>query len=109
MCTDASSKTQQLFTHASLMFGNECLKDKVKFEGTTAAIVMAGLVVSFFVDYGCHRLAKSLAGANRTAASAKLNDDLVNVLILEAGIIFHSICKLRYCCLWSGIPKRLRD
>ncbi|KAK8025796.1 ZIP Zinc transporter [Apiospora arundinis] len=80
-----------LFTHASLMFGNECLKDKVKFEGTTAAIVMAGLVVSFFVDYGCHRLAKSLAGANRTAASAKLNDDLVNVLILEAGIIFHSI------------------
>ncbi|KAK8107612.1 uncharacterized protein PG998_009625 [Apiospora kogelbergensis] len=80
-----------LFTHASLMFGNECLKDQIKFEGTTAAIVMAGLVVSFFVDYGCHRLAKSLAGGNKTAVSAKLNDDMVSVLILEAGIIFHSI------------------
>ncbi|KAK8086841.1 Zinc/iron permease [Apiospora phragmitis] len=77
-----------LFTHASLMFGNECLKNQIKFEGTTAAIVMGGLVISFFVDYACHRLAKSLEG---TAASVKTSGDIVNVLILEAGIIFHSI------------------
>ncbi|KAK8094371.1 Zinc/iron permease [Apiospora hydei] len=80
-----------LFTHAFLMFNNECLKDQIKFEGTTAAMVMAGLVISFFVDYGCHRLANKRKELNQTAASATSNNGLINVLILEAGIIFHSI------------------
>ncbi|KAK8039057.1 zinc/iron transporter protein [Apiospora rasikravindrae] len=80
-----------LFTHAFLMFGNECLKDTIKFEGTTAAIVMAGLVLSFFVDYGCHRLAKSRQTPNETEASASSSNNFINVMILEAGIIFHSI------------------
>ncbi|KAL6710606.1 high-affinity Zn(2+) transporter zrt1 [Coniothyrium glycines] len=39
-----------LFTHAELMFGNECL-GVLAFEGTTAAIFMAGLFLSFLADY----------------------------------------------------------
>lgn len=72
------------------MFGNACLKDRLDFEGTTAAIVMAGLVFAFFTDYGCHRLKES----NMIAASSKFNDEFVNLIILELGIIFHSVCKL---------------
>ncbi|KAF2135044.1 Zip-domain-containing protein [Dothidotthia symphoricarpi CBS 119687] len=39
-----------LFTHAELMFGNDCLGE-LKYEGTTAAIFMAGLFLSFLMDY----------------------------------------------------------
>ncbi|KAF2023856.1 Zinc/iron permease [Setomelanomma holmii] len=39
-----------LFTHVELMFGNECLGE-LAYEGTTAAIFMAGLFLSFSVDY----------------------------------------------------------
>jgi zinc transporter 1/2/3 len=39
-----------LFTHADLMFGNSCLGE-LQYEGTTAAIFMAGLMLSFLVDY----------------------------------------------------------
>ncbi|KAK8134093.1 hypothetical protein PG984_006105 [Apiospora sp. TS-2023a] len=82
-----------LFTHASLMFGNECLKGRVDFEGTTAAIVMGGLVVSFFLDYGFHRLEDHIKSQSNTTttASARFSDDFVNVVILELGIVFHSI------------------
>ncbi|KAF2183487.1 Zip-domain-containing protein [Zopfia rhizophila CBS 207.26] len=39
-----------LFTHAQLMFANECLGE-LDYEGTTAAVFMAGLMLSFLVDY----------------------------------------------------------
>ena len=39
-----------LFTHADLMFGNSCLGE-LKYEGTTAAIFLAGLFLSFLIDY----------------------------------------------------------
>jgi zinc transporter 1/2/3 len=39
-----------LFTHADLMFSNKCL-GVLQYEGTTAAIFMAGLFLSFVVDY----------------------------------------------------------
>ncbi|KAF2014533.1 Zip-domain-containing protein [Aaosphaeria arxii CBS 175.79] len=39
-----------LFTHAHLMFTNDCLGE-LSYEGTTAAILMAGLFLSFLVDY----------------------------------------------------------
>lgn len=72
------------------MFNNECLTGN-EFEATTSAIVMAGIILSFLVDYLGHRFTKSYATSARTPA----NEDLVNVLVLEAGIIFHSLCK---CC-----------
>jgi hypothetical protein len=80
------AKHGQLFTHANLMFTNPCLE--LQYEATTAAIVMAGLFVSFTVDYACHRLAK---GAAKRTTGATQNADPVTVIVLEAGIIFHSL------------------
>jgi zinc transporter 1/2/3 len=114
-----------LFTHADLMFGNSCLGE-LQYEGTTAAIFMAGLILSFFVDYlgarfvqwrqhkhtgtsaesptatGDDKSAETSAsttpvhshghshGAMRTASPM---EEKINVMNLEAGIIFHSIRK----------------
>lgn len=76
------------------MFGNDCLQGRVDFEGTTAAIVMGGLVLAFFLDYGFRRLRDYITSNSKTtAASARFSDDFVNVFILEMGIIFHSTRK----------------
>src|SRR5689334_22813467 len=45
----------KLFTHASLIFDNPCL-GKLAYESTAAAILMAGLFISFIVEYFGHRL-----------------------------------------------------
>jgi zinc transporter 1/2/3 len=120
-----------LFTHAELMFGNSCL-GALKYEGTTAAVFMAGLFLSFLADYlGARfvqwRQKKHAAsdtevrpnGGSDKAASTSTNPDnevahshghgghshgamhaatpmeeKINVMNLEAGIIFHSIRKL---------------
>ncbi|RYP10902.1 hypothetical protein DL764_000338 [Monosporascus ibericus] len=71
-----------LYTHATMMLTNECLGE-VRYEATTSAIVMAGLFVSFLIEYISHRVAKRFWGTSENEAMA--------VLILEAGIIFHSI------------------
>jgi zinc transporter 1/2/3 len=118
-----------LFTHAELMFGNECLGE-LKYEGTTAAIFMAGLILSFIIDYLGARFVQwrqkkhvgssvevptaasddKSAGTSASAASdhevshthghshgnmraATPMEQKINVLNLEAGIIFHSIRK----------------
>ncbi|RMD40855.1 hypothetical protein DV735_g4280, partial [Chaetothyriales sp. CBS 134920] len=44
-----------LFTHASLMFNNECL-GVLEYEGTTAAIVMAGIILAFLFEFVGHRI-----------------------------------------------------
>ena len=102
------------------MFTNECLGE-LEFEGTTAAVFLAGLVLSFLVDYIGARIILSRQ-AKKTAADTEVAtgvqntdskatsptvshsdkpdehmhlhgnlDDKVNVLVLEAGIIFHSL------------------
>jgi zinc transporter 1/2/3 len=118
-----------LFTHADLMFSNSCLGE-LQYEGTTAAIFMAGLMLSFVVDYIGARFVQwrqnkhkgisteTPAGAGddksaETSASATPDNSFVhshshshgamrtvtpmeekiNVMNLEAGIIFHSIRK----------------
>ncbi|KAL4804431.1 ZIP zinc transporter-domain-containing protein [Aspergillus unguis] len=43
-----------LYTHADLMFGNECLGE-LEYEATTSAIVMAGIFLSFLTEYLGHR------------------------------------------------------
>ncbi|KAF9890837.1 hypothetical protein FE257_005408 [Aspergillus nanangensis] len=125
-----------LYTHADLMFSNECLGG-LSYEGTTSAIVMAGAFLSFLTEYIGHRviLARDKkASANCTAHSeesggietptkdaaatppvvaepipaqamtlanlghnhgspfdpTKPNTKL-SVLVMEAGVIFHSI------------------
>jgi solute carrier family 39 (zinc transporter), member 1/2/3 len=79
-----------LYTHASLMFTNQCLRSNVQYEATTSAIVMAGILLSFLVDYVSHRLAARYYSPG-SGSSQTGHDDLVNVMVLEAGIIFHSI------------------
>ncbi|PGH28145.1 hypothetical protein AJ80_00035 [Polytolypa hystricis UAMH7299] len=49
-----------LFTHAYLMFGSECL-GTLEYEATTAAIVLAGIVMSFMIEYLGNRFILSRA------------------------------------------------
>jgi zinc transporter 1/2/3 len=120
-----------LLTHATLMFGNSCLGE-LQFEGTSTAIFMAGLFLSFLVDYLGARFAQwrqskhagshpetpavgvdDKSGGTLTPSPAPSHDghghahghahgpahvatpmeEKINVMNLEAGVIFHSICK----------------
>ncbi|KAH9229946.1 hypothetical protein K456DRAFT_1844259 [Colletotrichum gloeosporioides 23] len=78
-----------LYTHAQLMFANECLGE-LGYEGTTSAIVMAGIFLSFLVEYLGKRLVMAKVAANPTSAT-RFSPETVTVLVLECGIIFHSI------------------
>ncbi|AEO59559.1 hypothetical protein MYCTH_2307966 [Thermothelomyces thermophilus ATCC 42464] len=91
-----------LYTHATLMFENECLGE-LTYESTASAILMAGLFLSFLVEYSGNRLiqwreSKAKAkegsiesGADADAAPAAARTDMVNIVVLEAGVIFHSL------------------
>jgi zinc transporter 1/2/3 len=113
------------------MFANPCL-GRLKYESTTAAIVMAGLTLSFILDYFGHRYMsrrqrqsqagssyenghtslggvaeKATVGAPRggghfipaagedaeAARERHARPTMFEVLLLEAGIIFHSLCR----------------
>lgn len=80
------------------MFTNKCLGE-LQYEGTTSAIVMAGIFLSFIIEYIGHRivLKKTTTAARLSAAKqadAYLSAEIVSVLVMEAGILFHSLCKL---------------
>lgn len=81
------------------MFANECLGE-LSYESTAAAILMAGLFLSFFVEYLGNRLIQwheskahtgSVEAPGHHAAPART--DMVNITVLEAGVIFHSLRK----------------
>lgn len=87
----------QLYTHASLMFANECLGE-LEYEATTSAILIAGLFLSFVVEFTGERivLAKSRAATSQSRAEqskALLSTEVVSILVMEAGILFHSLRK----------------
>ncbi|KAF4458093.1 hypothetical protein F53441_101 [Fusarium austroafricanum] len=85
-----------LFTHASMMFGNQCL-GTLLYEATTAAIVMAGLFISFLIEFCVQRAMRWQANKKSEADSAYLSPkavekaEMANISIMEAGIIFHSL------------------
>jgi zinc transporter 1/2/3 len=83
-----------LFTHAELMFGNECLGE-LQYEATTAAIVMAGLFLSFLVEYLGYRAvkwqARRKAGSAVPTAEGLKSIEMVSIYVMEAGVIFHSL------------------
>ncbi|KAJ6440960.1 Zinc/iron permease [Purpureocillium lavendulum] len=84
-----------LYTHASLMLGNKCLGD-LGYEAVTSAIVMAGIFLSFLVEFVGHRivLAKTRSTASMSPADrarAMLSSEVVSILVMEAGILFHSL------------------
>lgn len=68
------------------MFGNECL-GTLAYEATAAAVAMAGLFISFLVEYLGHRYLKAAKGE----ATSGRDTELMGVYVLEAGIIFHSL------------------
>ncbi|KAF3914518.1 hypothetical protein AA313_de0208294 [Arthrobotrys entomopaga] len=79
------------------MFENECLKG-VDYEATPAAILMAGIFLSFIVEYTGQRVVQArharLIDANQGSlhlAEMKISNETVSVLVMEAGIIFHSL------------------
>ncbi|CEI69884.1 hypothetical protein FVEN_g7253 [Fusarium venenatum] len=84
-----------LYTHAFLMFSNQCIGD-LGYEATTSALVMAGIFLSFLVEYIGNRivLAKTRASADLSLAEKKsvwLSTEVVSVLVMELGILFHSL------------------
>ncbi|EAW10413.1 putative ZIP Zinc transporter [Aspergillus clavatus NRRL 1] len=109
-----------LYTHANLMFTNDCLGE-LDYEATTSAVVLAGIFLSFLFEYIGHRLilargAKSCAANtcpsppsstkeptphHHTLTSLGHNhgpaldpthaNTQLSVLVMEAGVIFHSI------------------
>lgn len=81
-----------LYTHAELMFKNPCLTS-VTFEGTTAAVVMGGLFASFLVEFIGQRFVRSRIAKGYDGRSW-FSPETVGILVLEAGILFHSIRKL---------------
>lgn len=109
-----------LYTHATLLFASECLGE-LNYESTTSAIVMAGILVSFMVEYGGRRLvawrqSKKQSSSDASDATAVPENvgakeasavvrhgchgfgalktvDKLSVIVLEAGLIFHSVRK----------------
>ncbi|KAK3901378.1 hypothetical protein C8A05DRAFT_34936 [Staphylotrichum tortipilum] len=87
-----------LYTHASLMFANECLGE-LGYESTASAILMAGLFLSFLVEYTGNRVIQwheskaqsHSAESGDHAHSPVARTDMVNIGVLEAGVIFHSL------------------
>ena len=97
------------------MFSNPCLGE-LEYEAPTAAILMAGLFISFLVEYISHRFLDSRKKAtvqtvvegdketqtqsrDSSASPSHINEhqqnkvDALNALVLESGIIFHSLRK----------------
>ena len=82
------------------MFQNECLGE-LAYESTSSAILMAGLFLSFLIEYAGNRLiqwheAKAKAGSVEATGHAEApaaRTDMVNIAVLEAGVIFHSLRK----------------
>ncbi|KAK6004467.1 hypothetical protein QM012_008329 [Aureobasidium pullulans] len=63
-----STALVHLFTHAELMFANHCLGG-LKYEATTAAIVMAGIILSFVPEYVGARIFLWRLSKHTTSAS----------------------------------------
>ncbi|KJY01878.1 zip zinc transporter like protein [Zymoseptoria brevis] len=59
-----------LYSHAELYLSNQCIRWPVYYEGTTSAIVMAGLFISFLIDFIAHRYVGS-----RTRSASTSNPD----------------------------------
>lgn len=116
-----------LMTHATLLFASECL-GHLQYEGVVAAFIMAGIFLSFLVEYAGWRLVArradnaQLSETSSTSSvkeasgkqAAKIDEgeigvvsdkthapgaatrgqrkfDLISVLVMEAGILFHSV------------------
>ncbi|CAG8888568.1 unnamed protein product [Penicillium egyptiacum] len=55
-----------LYTHANLMFTNDCLGE-LEYEATTSAVVVAGIFIAFLLEYIGHRMVVSRNSKNNSA------------------------------------------
>lgn len=103
-----------LITHANLMWSNSCIT--LSYEATGQAITMAGLFISFLVEYFSFRLTSQRRDSDKSEKVDIENNDLSNeeslsnevslsteslnpsssqnkltCIIIECGILFHSI------------------
>lgn len=85
------------------MFANECIGE-LEYEGVTSAIVMAGILLSFVVEYVGHRVVRAKIKSEasltpRERAESVLSSEVVDILVMEVGILFHSLRMLisRFC------------
>lgn len=77
------------------MFTNKCI-GTLDYESVTSAIVMAGLFLSFIVEYLGHRVVQAKVRSEATLtskerANAVLSSEVVSILVMEVGILFHSL------------------
>lgn len=81
-----------------LMFQNDCIEG-IQYEGTAASICMAGIFVSFLIEYFGHRYIHARLDKQRASACPEdvmsvekhcARMELMSVHIMEAGIVFHS-------------------
>lgn len=116
----SSLTSKQLYTHAQLMFANPCI-GSLGYEATTSAIVMAGIFLSFLVEYCGMRLVASRSSRSPEAIAVATQqgrdkgspqppseesqrdaflavdhhhggvNNKLSVAVMEAGILFHSI------------------
>jgi zinc transporter 1/2/3 len=81
-----------------MMFSNDCVGE-LEYEGVTSAIVMAGIFLSFLVEYVGHRIVQAkirseAALGTQERSKALISSEVVSITVMEAGILFHSLCKL---------------
>ncbi|KAM5472050.1 high-affinity Zn(2+) transporter zrt1 [Microsporum ferrugineum] len=81
-----------LLTHAELMFGNECL-GVLQYEATAASIFMAGLFITFLIEYFGNRIASSrgkkhpdVDDVEPSAASSQHGTELGSKPVLDSAI-----------------------
>lgn len=77
------------------MFANQCLGE-LEYESTTSAILMAGLFLSFVIEYIGQRIVRARVQSAalqspHEQAKALLSAEVVSILVMEAGILFHSL------------------
>ncbi|KAL0069236.1 hypothetical protein AAF712_003599 [Marasmius tenuissimus] len=100
-----------LLYHSFIMFNNDCLAERLAYDAVAPALALAALLVTFIIDYAVHRYIRKNTPAERQAVDQlktkskeshqssssvesgglSTKQDIVNVQLLEAGIIFHSI------------------
>jgi hypothetical protein len=113
-----SANRNQLFTHAELFFSNDCIEG-IEYEATAGAIMIAGLFITFIIEYIAHRWVdrkrhmfersnatspataepnaqkETSEGTSSESSSSEQNYTpkslTLNTTVMEAGIIFHSI------------------
>ncbi|KAF2197099.1 zinc/iron transporter [Delitschia confertaspora ATCC 74209] len=81
-----------LSTHATLVFNNECLGE-LGYEATASSIIMAGVFLSFLLEYLSRRCLQWRIKSKETEGLDYSNHSVkkLNIAVLEGGIIFHSL------------------